>query len=131
MTKTPFNFEVNTEVNEHAQMEKLAAEILHLKSLLKAKQEQLKAYVMEKGPVSVGDTEFKFVPGMSWQGEPAALFNALRKKGIHPLRFFKVGANEIKAIFKETDFTEDDLKALGYKQVETQSTFRPVKKKDK
>jgi hypothetical protein len=128
MTKTPFDFEENTEVNKHAEMEKLAAEILHLESLIKAKKEKLKDYVKEKGPVSAGDSEFKFVSGMSWQGEPANLFNALRKRGIHPLRFFKVGANEIKAIFKETDFTEEDLKALGYVQVQTQATFRAVKK---
>lgn len=119
----------NSKNEERANAEALAREILHLKSLLESKKQQLKDFVQEHGPVDAGDCQFVMQPGYSWRGEPASLFNALRKRGIHPLRFFKVGSNEINAIFKETNITEDDLKALGYERVQTQSTLRPVKKK--
>lgn len=111
------------------QAQALAAEILHLEAILKAKKEELKQYVEQHGKVVVGDTQFDFIPTYSWEGNWEALAGYIREKGLNPFDFFKLGSTEATKLMKKTGWKEEQLKEYGVYRIESGKQFRSSKVK--
>jgi hypothetical protein len=117
------------EEEKQKQAQQLAAEILHLEAILKAKKEELKRYVEQNGKVVVEDTQFDFIPSYSWQGNWETLARHIREKGLNPFDFFKLGSTEATKLMKKTGWDEEQLKEYGVFRVMTSKQFRSSKVK--
>ncbi|WP_212132955.1 hypothetical protein [Brevibacillus sp. NL20B1] len=125
----PMDLPEENKEERHKQAQQLAAEILHLEAILKAKKEELKQYVEQNGKVVVGDTQFDFVPSYSWEGNWEALARHIREKGLNPFDFFKLGSTEATKLMKKTGWDEEQMKEHGVFRVMSGKQFRSSKVK--
>lgn len=102
----------------------LAAEIIRIEAVLTEMKENLKKWVQENSPVTVGEHEFCLTPSVGWTFRPEKLrelCQALSKAGINPWEVLTIASAQLKKI----DWPEEKLAKYGSKREAV--TFRKVK----
>ena len=114
-------------VDDCANAERVAAEVVRLEAALDDMKDKLKAWAKENGDIAVGDAAFSFVPSVSWSIGADKLYELcteLHDAGVDVFQYLTLTAANLKKIGVD----DDKLAAFGKKKVS--KTFRLIKAKE-
>jgi len=114
-------------VDDRADAERLAAEVIRLEAALGQMKDKLKAWAKENGGIAVGDSTFDFVPSVSWNIGAEKLYELcaeLYDAGIDAFEYLTLTASNL----KKMGIDEDWLATYGKKKIA--KTFRMTKSKE-
>lgn len=103
------------QVPDHAEAIEIAEEIERLEAVLKAKKEQLKAFVNQFGPLEVGGKVWDYYPSISWEFTPEKIKEMAREiaiEGDNPWKYLDISASSLKKL----GWGEDALSRYGKKK---------------